>query len=188
MTERRLKGINFVGTLKALERAKGAEVRRAVEADIPDDAGEALRTGAVVANGWYPASWYGALLASIVHITREDDAFIASLSRDAVRADFQTLFRIVRLFITPQFALEQSLRVSRRYIDGGEIEVVDASPTHVHYRMRDYHGYTRLMWRDFIGGVEGVLETMGCRELTSSILAGGGDGQHHLEVQLRWRA
>ena len=51
MTERRLKGINFVGTLKALERAKGVEIRRAVEADIPDDAGEALRTGAVVANG-----------------------------------------------------------------------------------------------------------------------------------------
>lgn len=188
MTERRLKGINFVGTLKALERAKGIEARRAVETDLRGEAGEALRTGAVVANGWYPASWYAALLASIVHVTGEGEGLVASLSRDAVRADFQTLFKIVRLFISPQFALEQSLRVSRRYIDGGEIEVVDVSPTHVHYRMREYHGYTRLMWRDFIGGIEGVLETMGCRELTSQILAGGGDGQHHLELQLRWQA
>jgi hypothetical protein len=186
VTERRLKGINFVGTLKALERARGVEVRRAVEAHVAGDAGEALRTGAVVANGWYPASWYAALLASIVHVTNEGEGFVASLARDAVRADFQTLFKIVRLFISPQFALEQSLRVSRRYIDGGEIEIVGASTGHVHYRMSEYHGYTRLMWRDFVGGIEGVLETMGCRELTAHIRAGGADGEHQLEVELRW--
>lgn len=186
--ERRLKGINFVGTLKALERNKGAEVRARVEAHVPGEAGEALRTGSVVANGWYPASWYAALLASIVDVTREGERFVASLSRDAVRADFETLFKIVRLFLSPKVALAQSLRVSRRYVDGGEIEVVAASESHMHYRMSEYHGYTRLMWRDFVGGIEGVLESMGCQDLEARILAGGRDGDHHLELELRWRA
>ena len=184
--ERNLKGINFLGTLEALEREHGRDVRERVERGLDGDVGESLRSGALVANGWYPAAWYRALLARIVKETGGDEQTIRRLSNAAVSADMKTLFRIVKLFLTPERALQQSMRISSRYIDGGEIEVVKVGKGHIHYRFREYHGYDRLMWWDFIGGVEAVLENIGARDLNVRIVSGGGDGDHHLEIVMRW--
>ncbi|MCA9605319.1 MAG: DUF2378 family protein [Myxococcales bacterium] len=184
--QRKLKGINFTGTLDALAREHGPEVRARVEHELRGEVGEALRHRTILASGWYPASWYAAILEAIVAEVDGDDSTVRILSREAVKADFATLFRIVRLFLSPQKALLQSMRVSSRYVDGGEIEVVEAQDGGVHYRFREYHGYTRLMWWDFIGGIEGVLETLGAKNITSRMLDGGGDGDHHCELQIRW--
>lgn len=186
-TERKLKGINFTGTLKALQREYGDEAHQNVIAAVPGEAGEALQTRNILASGWYPASWYNALLRAIVAEVDGDKRTARALSRDAVRADFQTLFKIVRLFLSPEKAAQQGIRISSRYIDGGELEVVDAKDGLLQVRMREYHGYSELMWWDFIGGVEGVLENIGAEDLSSRVLAGGKDGDHHLEVVLRWR-
>lgn len=184
---RQLKGINFVGTLAALARVHGPRVRAEVERDLGGEVGEALRHGGITSNGWYPAAWYDALLRQIVRAVRGDESTVRFLSREAVKADFATLFRIVRLFLSPHKALQQSMRVSSRYIDGGVIEVVDASSGSMHYRFREYHGYSHLMWWDFVGGIEGVLETLGAKNITARVLAGGEDGDHHLELVLRWQ-
>lgn len=186
-TERKLKGINFLGTLKALEREHEAETRKKVEANLEGELGEAVRHGGIFASSWYPASWYDALLREIVTEVRGDSDTVRSLSREAVKADFKTLFKVVRLFMAPEKALQQGMRVSSRYVDGGVIEVVEAKKCVMHIRFREYHGYTHLMWWDFIGGVEGVLDNMGAEYITARIIAGGGDGDHHLEVMLRWR-
>ena len=186
--ERKLKGINFLGTLGALEREHGEEARANVEKKLGGEVGQAVRQTAILASGWYPAAWYAALLEAIVEEVGGGEATTRSLSREAVKADFKTLFKIVRLFMTPQYALQQGIRVSSRYIDGGQIELVEASNGHAHYRFRDYHGYTRLMWWDFIGGIEGVLENLGAEELFARIVDGGRDGDHHLEVVLRWKS
>ncbi|MBX3271036.1 MAG: hypothetical protein KF729_12295 [Sandaracinaceae bacterium] len=184
--ERKLKGINFVGTLEALARTHGAEARARVEARLRGDAGELVRGRAVVASGWYPAAHYAALLDAIVAELRDEDA-VRALSREAVKADFATLFRIVRLFMSPEKALQQSMRISSRYIDGGDVSVVDVGERFIHYRFRDYHGYTRRMWWDFIGGIEGVLETLGVEDIRSRVVAGGQDGDDSLELIVRWR-
>lgn len=185
--ERQLKGTNFTGTLGAVERRYGRGVREAVEQRMPGEAGESLRTGTLLASGWYPASWYHALLATIAEVADASPTAIRDIAREAVRDDFQTLFRVVRLFLSPQRALQQSLRISRRYIDGGEIEVVEAGRGLIHYRFREYDGYTRLMWQDFMGGIEAVLELLRVQDLTCRVIAGGGDGDDGLEVVFRWR-
>ena len=82
-------------------------------------------------------------------------------------------------------AIEHALK--RSGLDGGEIEVVSAGDGHIHYRFREYHGYTRLMWWDFIGGIEGVLSNLGAEDMTARVIAGGEDGDAHMEVVLRWR-
>ncbi len=184
--ERKLKGINFIGTLKALEREHGAATRERVEKRLDGEVGESVRHGALVSSGWYPASWYAQVLRAIVDETRGDEGTIRSLSNRAVSADMRTLFKIVRLFLSPERALQQSMRMSSRYIDGGEIEIVEAGPGHIHYRFREYHGYDRLMWWDFVGGIEAVLENIGARELTTRVIEGGQDGDHHLEIVFRW--
>jgi len=185
--ERRLKGINFNGTLSALEREHGGDVRVRVEEALDGEVGEAVRHRAIVAGGWYPASWYDSLLKTIIIEARGDEATVRGLSREAVKADFQTLFRIVRLFLSPQKAVQQTMRVSSRYVDGGVIDVVQAGDGMMQLRLREYHGYSHLMWWDFIGGIEGVLENLGALDITARIMAGGGDGDHHLELMLRWR-
>lgn len=186
--ERRLKGINFLGTLGALERDHGEEVRARVEKKLAGEVGEAIRQGAILASGWYPAAWYAAVLETIVREVGGGEATARALSREAVKADFKTLFRIVRLFLTPQYALQQAMRVSSRYVDGGQIEVVEAADGHAHFRFREYYGYSRLMWWDFIGGIEGVLENLGAEDLVARVADGGRDGDHHLEVVLRWKS
>src|SRR5262245_60952272 len=64
VTERKLKGINFRGLTAALERRPGVDVSRVLAA-VAGPAGEALRAGEIVAGGWYPASYYDALLAAV---------------------------------------------------------------------------------------------------------------------------
>ena len=184
--ERKLKGINFLGTLDALTRAHGAAARARVEARLRGDVGELVRARAVVASGWYPASHYAALLDAIVAELGDEDA-VRALSREAVKADFATLFRIVRLFMSPEKALQQSMRISSRYVDGGEVVIVEIGARLIHYRFRDYHGYTRRMWWDFIGGIEGVLETLGVEDIHPRVVAGGQDGDDSLELIVRWR-
>ncbi len=186
--DRRLKGINFFGTLDAFEREYGRVARDALLEELSEPLRGAMTHGEVVASGWYPAAWYDALLQGIVARTGGDVDLARRLSREAVHNDFRTLFRVVRLFMTPARALQQSVRVASRYIDGGEIEVLEAQDQAVRYRFREYRGYTRLMWWDFIGGIEGVLTSLGCEDITARVLAGGNDGDHHLELQLRWRS
>lgn len=186
-TERRVKGINFTGTLRALEREHGEDVRERVQQRLEGEVGDTLRHGGIVANGWYPASWYAALLRRIVRETDGDENTVRALSRSAVSADFKSIFKVVRLFLSPAVALQQSMRVSSRYVDGGVVEVMDAGPEHVHYFFREYHGYSRLMWWDFLGGIESVLEDLGARDLTVRIAGGGRDGDSHCEVVMRWR-
>lgn len=185
--EIKLKGINFNGTLGAVAKQYGDDARASVEAALEGEVGEALRGRMIIASGWYPASWYAALLAAIVSEVGGGDDTARTVAREAVKTDFRTLFKVVRLFLTPQKAAEQAMRVSRRYIDGGQIDVVSQEAGEVQYRFRDYHGYTRLMWRDFIGGIEGVLENMGAEDLRNRIITGGNDGDAHLDVAFRWR-
>jgi len=187
MTEtRKLKGINFTGTLSALAREHGEEVREAVVRDLGGDAGDALRHGGIVASGWYPAAWYADLLAAIAASISGGSDHIRQLSREAVKKDFRTLFKVMSLFMRPQRALQQSIRVSRRYVDGGEIEILETRDDFMRMRLSEYYGYTNLMWWDFAGGVEGVLENLGAKAIDSCILSGGGDGDHEVEFQLSW--
>jgi len=186
--ERKLKGINFNGMVASVRRAHGEPTLRRALGRVEGEVGAALRDGTIIATGWYPASWYGALLRAVSDELGGGEARIRELAREAVSADFRTLFRVIRLFLKPEKAVEQSTRVAKRYIDGGDIEVAAAGDGFIHYRIRDFDGYTRLMWWDFVGGVEGVLTNLGATDFDAQIVAGGGDGDAHLEVVLRWRS
>src|SRR5689334_23031813 len=132
--ERKLKGVNFRGTMSALERKHGKDVLARALARVQGEAGTALRDGSVLAGGWYPASWYASLLSAIVDETSGGEKIALELSKDAVRNDMETLFRILSLFVSPQFALHNAVKVLRRYVDGGTVEVVEARDGHMHFR------------------------------------------------------
>ncbi|MGE0789817.1 MAG: hypothetical protein AB7S26_29360 [Sandaracinaceae bacterium] len=186
MESRRLKGINFFGTLAAFERELGAAARQKLEAELTEPLKSAMEHGEIVAAGWYPAEWYDALLRAILTQPGVDLPRLKRIAREAVIHDFKTLFRVMRMFIAPSTAASQALRVASRYIDGGKIAVVEADDGRVHFQFTEFWGYTHLMWLDFIGGIEGVLESMGCRDIASRVQSGGGDRDDTLSLVITW--
>lgn len=185
MQEAKLKGVNFHGTLGALERRFGKEAVERVKRRVTGDPGEALRTGAVVSNGWYPAHYYDALLVAIEEEYPAVRGLVHDLSYDAVTNDFQTLFKVVSLIASPEWALTGASRVMIRYVEGGRVEVKESREGHVHFAFDDFHGYTRRMWEDFTAGLEAVIDLMRVRRLPSKILQGGGD-EPSLEIVIRY--
>lgn len=185
MQERKLKGINFHGTLGALERTHGKDVRVRVEARVDGECGDALRHKAIVAGGWYPASWYDALLRAI-EAEVPGKGVCRELSKLAVMNDFSTLFKIVSLIASPETALKNAMRISQRYVDGGKITLVRAEWNEMHIKFDEFYGYTARMWEDFIGGMEGILTLMKLDLLPHKILSGGGNSDK-LEVLLRFQ-
>lgn len=183
---RKLKGLNFHATLQAFERQHGRAARDRVESSLEGELRDTVQYGGFIVSTWYPADWYGELLEHISTEIGGGSQGIRMLAREAMKSDFQTVFRLMRLFFTPELAAAQSRRVAQRYIDGGHIEVVSAEAGRMHYALTDFPGYTHLMWWDFIGSVEGVLENMGAQNLHASRLNGGQEGDDHIEFVLRW--
>ncbi|MEZ4340819.1 MAG: hypothetical protein R3B82_29705 [Sandaracinaceae bacterium] len=89
--------IDFSGLLAAYERAHGAERRAELEREVAEPVRAALASGEILAAGWYPTAWYDALLRAVE--AEQDEGAIKALAGDAVTHDFQTLFRVVRLFL-----------------------------------------------------------------------------------------
>lgn len=183
--ETRLKGVNFHGTLGALERRFGAAAVANVKARTTGDAGEALRTGAIVTGGWYPAGWYDALLGAIEAEHATVPRIVRELSYDAVTQDFKTLFRVVSLIASPAWALDGTSRIMTRYVQGGRVTVLASTEGTFHVRFDDFHGYTRRMWEDFVAGLEAVIDLMRVTRHPTKIVAGGGDGPS-IEVIIRY--
>jgi hypothetical protein len=187
MLERKLKGVNFHGTLRALERKYGAEALAAVKRRVPGEAGAALRSGAVVTAGWYPASWYDAVLVAIEEQLPTQRGVIRELAHDAVTDDFSTLFKVISIIVSPHSALTNATRIVGRYIDGGKITVLESREGLVHFRFEEFHGYTTRMWEDFVGAMEAIVDLTRVQRLPTKIVAGGKDGPT-LEVLLRYQA
>lgn len=181
----RAKGVNFRGVTQQLERRGGKALLDRVLARIPDEAGEALRTGAVVTGGWYPAHWYDALLAAVEAEYPEDRTAIRALTREAVTEDFRTLFKILSLVVSPNAALRNAVKVMARYWDGGRVELVEAHEGFVHFRFDDYVGFTPRIWDDVVGGIEAVIDMMGV--VRAPIETRNASADHRrLEVLLRY--
>ncbi len=187
MVERKLKGVNFHGTLRALAKAHGAEKLALVRARVKGEPGQALRDGAILTGGWYPASWYDALLSAIEDELPTDRTACRDLARAAVVEDFSTLFRVISLVVSPNSALVNATRIAGRYVDGGKITVVHAKEGEIRFLFEDFHGYTRRMWEDFMGGIEAVLDLMKVQRLPSRVLGGGVDGAGRLELVVRYQ-
>ncbi len=157
----RSKGTNIRGTLQSIERTRGVEARERVIANTHGELGDALRHGGILAGAWYPIAWHDAFLRAVEEAFPLEPRVIRTLSRDAVKSDFSTLFKLLKLVATPAFALTNATRVMSRYYDGGgRISVLEARDGYIHYRFDGYVGFTPRIWEDVVGGMEGVLEML----------------------------
>ena len=153
----RSKGTNFHGLLESVERSRGKDARARLIASVEGELGDALRHGAILTGGWYPIAWHDAILRALEETFPGEPHIIREVTGQAVRKDFETLFKVVRLVATPAFALTNATRVMARYFDGGRVSVLEAREGRIHFRFDDYVGFTPRIWEDVIGGMEAVI-------------------------------
>ncbi len=159
-------------------------MRERVVQGIEGEAGEAVRTGALVSSGWYPVAWHDATLAAVEAALPNERDVIRRLTYDSVRHDFQTIFKIVSLVASPAFALSTSAKVMARYYDGGRVGIPEAREGFVRFLFDDYHGFTRRLWEDVHGGLESIVDLMGVERLPFEIITMSGP---HAELIVRYR-
>lgn len=182
----RAKGVNFRGVLDALERRGGPALRDRVLARVQGEAGEALRTGAVLSGGWYPTEWYDALLLGVEQEHPTERGVVQSLAREAVTHDLKTLFKLLSFVVSPESALTNATKIMARYWDGGRVSVREAREGRVHFVFEGYEGFTPRLWEDLQGGMEAVLDMLGVEREPFEARRGAAPGSH--EVIARYRA
>jgi hypothetical protein len=186
VVEVRMKGTNFRGTLGALERLHGKPAVERALSIVPGPAAEALRNGEVVTGGWYPAAWYRAFLEGIERSIPDRPELLRELSREAVRYDLATIFKVLSFFISPERALDNATKIMARYYDGGKIAVEETRSDYLRFRFDEYHGLDRRLWEDIVGGMEGVLMSMRVNSPRGRVVSGGGDGDAFMIAELTW--
>jgi hypothetical protein len=183
-TNVRLKGTNFHGAFKSVERRFGKEALQRVFQLVPERARGVFVTGEILTGGWYDVEHYDALLRAIEQAFPGEKLLLRQLAHDAITEDFSTIFKIVRLIVSPQSALSNTTKVLARYIEGGKVTVVSATDSALHLRFEEYYGFTRPLWDDMLGGMEAVLDMMKVKRLSHRVLSGG-DGPS-FEIVLRY--
>lgn len=173
--------------MTALETLRGAEALRAAIAEAKGPAGDALRAGSIVSSGWYPAEWYVELHAAIHRSLKVGPEFSRALSKQATKADINSVYRFVLRFISPSTLLAQMPRVWGLYVQGATIELADRRDNAVRFLMLGLHGYSRAAWEDLAGGAEAVLECAGARDVRARITSGGKDGDVNAEIEVFWQ-
>lgn len=180
----RTRGLNFTGTLGAVARRYGRATAERVAARVQGEPGDLLRDRAFATTRWYPVEWYDQLLEAIERELPDEPEICREISRAGTTEDLHTIFRAISFVASPDFALVNATRVASMYFDGGRISVVDARPGRLHFHFDAFHGFTRRLWADWVGGMEAVIDLLGLERLPTEVSI---DADHsRCEVVIRY--
>lgn len=182
----RIKGNSFRIVLGAVETLRGREQRDRTVSRLQGEVAEAVRTGSILASGWYDVEWYRALIHAAVVEERQPAQLARALGHESARSDITTLHRAIFRLLSPETSLRQITRLLRLYYRGGSGEALVAEPGHARVRYSGFEGFDQLLWQDFVGGTEAVLEATGARGGVIKIVAGGGDGDATMTADATW--
>ena len=186
MVQTRCKGTNFRSFVTAFKRLRGNDAfERALEL-LPPELGSGLRIGAIVSSAWYPLDWYDALHVAVQKTCGEGPELSREISRVGIQEDFRGVYRLVTVSLSPESIFKWAQRVVGLYYDSGRCIIEESVPGRVMGRFEGFNGFTRNLWEDMIGGSLGVMELAGAKKLTPRVLGGGGDGDGHMGLLMRW--
>jgi hypothetical protein len=181
----RIKGLAFLGVVRALETLKGLPFRDRVMEELAGEGGEALRTGSVIASGWYPCAWYKDLLGAADR-NAESAGFIREVGRTSTRESVSVVHRIFMRMLSPETLIKQGARVfSSFYTAVLRVEVIGKGNAQVFWS--GCHGFDRNCWLDQVGAVDELVALSGARLPRVRQLSGGNSGDHEMIVECQWR-
>ena len=183
-----VKGTCILGALSAVERAHGkAGLRATLDAALPDIR-QTLDFGHVVSVGWYPIRLYREVLAAARRGLNEDDLLPFRLSRDATSHDFNGIFKVVIRALRPLTTFKHAQRLMTLYYKGGTVQTLESRAGYGRVRFTGWSGFDRNVWLDVQGGMAGVQEVSGAKNVYVRVLSGGLDGSDDLDAEVRWGA
>ncbi|MGC4063600.1 MAG: hypothetical protein QM784_02920 [Polyangiaceae bacterium] len=171
----RVKGINFISFLAAVEKTYGLQARTRIERDAAGDFGNALRFGAIVAGGWYPIRWYREMWRLIAEQLGMDDVAVRRLSQKATGIGVNVVYRALAKVSSPGLLIESGTRIFGHYFDRGRLEVKENVPGRIVVEWTECFGFDTYVWNHVAGGVQYFLEAAGATLMGFAIQGGGKD-------------
>lgn len=159
------KGSNFIGLLNTVERMHDVQARLHVLSQLPPHIQSALKHGQVLAIGWYPVEWYAELHAAIDLVTGGGPEFARTLGSAATLADFGGMHRLVASMLSTETVFGQAHRLMSLYWRGGTVERVSVTKGRAQLKFDNWAGFSRLVWEDVLGSVEGILTFCGAKDI-----------------------
>lgn len=185
--EIRIKGTAFIGVVRALGTLRGKPVCDAALDELRGEGGEALRTGTVLASGWYPCEWYRDLLGAAERTVSEGPAFVRELGRISTRESVSAIHRIFMRMLSPDTLMKQGARVFATFYEA-ELAVQSVAPGEARVVWSGCHGFDKNCWLDQLGATDQLVTMSGAKLPRIRVLTGGNTGDPDMSVECLWRA
>lgn len=184
--EARTKGTNFRAFTGSLARLHGDDAVTQTLAACPAELREALRSGSIIASGWYPIAWYRDLYQAARSALSAGIELPRALGREATTHDFNSLFRLIVKALSVETAIGQAHRLITLYYQGGKAETLSIKPGVGRLRFSGWVGFDRNIWEDLASSGEALTALVGGKNVRRYIVAGGKDGDEELDLEVRW--
>ncbi len=186
MREIEAKGLTFLSVLSAIEDLRGTDFREQVIDAMPEESRSELRLGAVLASGWYPIRWYRELFAAATEAAR-DTGIAREIGRASVRREIRGVHRLLFKVVSIETLQNQGTRFFKAYFRPSEVKTERLAPGLGRTLYRECFGFDRNLWQEQQGCIEELLTQAGAQLPRVRVLAGGNDGDSHMEIETRWR-
>ncbi len=182
----RVRGHAFLGAYASLEGLRGQSAQRSALPRLVPSLRVMFEQHRLVEDEWYPIAWYKELLSAVRVAGGDSENIVRAIGAECSRRDLSGPYRWFARLLRPQALFAGSMRFFRSYYDTGEVWVQGAGKGSAQAIWKGCQGFDRNMWVEVIGSCEAILEIGGARELSTRIMAGGNDGDAHMELRARW--
>ena len=164
----------------------GAAAKNDVCMASSGELGKLLRYGGLVVSGWYPVGLYCELQALAQRVLQHGSELARRIGYLNLKRDLSGPYRVLVFFLTPEAIVSGTPRMMQHYWRGGKVRVTEARDGMAAAHFSGWHGFDRNVWLDVIGAAEAAVEAAGGENVRTRVVSGGRDGDHALELELRW--
>lgn len=169
---------------RAAARIHGVDRIERVVAAMRPEAGSDFTSG-FDTSGWYPVTHVDAFYESLLREVGGGLDTVRLVAQRAMEDDIGTFYRLILRTFDPSSVLNFGLRVWRTIYDAGQVTVERPAAGRVLVNVEGVEGFTRLVWHDVVGGVEGMVAFSRATGKAVRLVEGGDDGPS-MKLEVTW--
>jgi hypothetical protein len=181
-----IKGVAIRGALMAIDRRCPPGTRQKMVARLADPIAPAVEHESFLAAGWYPLVYLREIYGAALAVTGRELDLVRELSREATLEDFRGIYRFLTFVLSPEFLIRRAPGLFSRYYDTGSLSVPEARPGHCRAVFIGCRDFDLVLWEDVIAGACAILEACGAKDIRTTRVRGGDDGDTELELIGEW--
>jgi hypothetical protein len=180
-----MKGLSLRNYPAVLADLRGDDVAARMYVGLSVGLRDALETGKILANCWYPVEWK----CEMHRAGREasgDPLLARKMGHEMTKRDVHGIYRAFMRVMSPAAILIASSRIFSTYLRPGTMQLVERNETAARVQFDGCIGFDGNMWQDVIGGCQATLEATGARLVRMRTESGGRDGDVGCVVRAWW--